>query len=338
VRSCWSATRVREDRPAARRAQRAREAGVLVLAASAAEFELELPYSGLSQVALPLRTTLDELGPAPPGGARRGAGPARWAPASAGRRGERGARAAPRGEPLARGTAAGGRLALAGPGECGGLSSIARRVSSLPVGLVATVRTGASTAFDRSGLVEYELRPLDEDACVRLLRSRFAELPRVELTRLVSESRGNPLACSSCRGPAAVWPASAGRRSPPRRRPSADVWSALRRTRRRPAPARNGAAAAKARRAARSRPLAAAAATFLDDLPSPSGWTWCPWTTSCPCAVPPSPRCRRGGGDVHGRGALAHAHEPSPTSRRRSSDPLHLAGASVGPDETVAAP
>jgi DNA-binding CsgD family transcriptional regulator len=172
----------------------ARDAGVLVLAASAAEFELEIPFSGLSQIVLPLRTTLDQLGPPHREaldvalGLRDGRPPALAAVASA-------ALAL-----LREASRSHGVLLLVDDlpwldrVSAAVFSSIARRLSSLPVGLVATVRTGASTAFDRSGLVEYELRPLDEEACVRLLRSRFADLPRRELTRLVSEARGNPLA------------------------------------------------------------------------------------------------------------------------------------------------
>jgi energy-coupling factor transporter ATP-binding protein EcfA2 len=278
----------------------ARDAGVLVLAASAAEFELEIPFSGLSQIVLPLRTTLDELGPPHREaldvalGLRDGRPPALADVASA-------ALALLREASRSRGV-----LLLVDDlpwldrVSAAVFSSIARRVSSLPVGLVATVRTGASTAFDRSGLVEYELRPLDEDACVRLLRSRFAELPRVELTRLVSESRGNPLAllelprassglAGLSRTPVTTSSASVSRR--------VELLFAGRVDALPPQTRRLLLLTACRAAAICARWLRLPAVTSWTTSPSPRGWTWCPWTTSCrmcTSAIPwLPPRCWR---------------------------------------------
>ena len=74
------------------------------------------------------------------------------------------------------------------------LSFVARRVSAVPLGVLAAVRTGAATSFDRSGCTEVEVGPLDDDAAERLVRSRFPGLTEAQVARLVGEARGNALA------------------------------------------------------------------------------------------------------------------------------------------------
>ena len=169
-------------------------AGVLALSASAAEFELEIPYSGLSQVVLPLRSMiggLDEPHQAALGVAlalREGPPPALAAVAMALLEL---LRAASRRQPV---LVLVDDLPWLDRVSAAVLSTIARHLSSLPVGLIATHRTGASIAFDRSGHPELALRPLDEDACARVLRARFKDLAPAVVSRLIAESRGNPLA------------------------------------------------------------------------------------------------------------------------------------------------
>ncbi len=70
----------------------------------------------------------------------------------------------------------------------------ARRLAGSRVRFLAAVRTGAAGVFDRAGVPEHEVAPLDELASARLLRRRFPRLaPRVA-RRLLAEAHGNPLA------------------------------------------------------------------------------------------------------------------------------------------------
>ncbi|GAA2576400.1 LuxR family transcriptional regulator [Dactylosporangium fulvum] len=73
------------------------------------------------------------------------------------------------------------------------LAIVARRLPAR-VGLLAAYRTGAESFFDRSGLPEHEVRPLDDRAATTLVTQRFPALaPRVR-RRLLAEAQGNPLA------------------------------------------------------------------------------------------------------------------------------------------------
>jgi DNA-binding CsgD family transcriptional regulator len=74
------------------------------------------------------------------------------------------------------------------------LGFAARRLSGTRVGFIAAARPDESSFFERAGLPEYELRPLDDSAADALLTERFPEMaPRVR-RRLVAEAAGNPLA------------------------------------------------------------------------------------------------------------------------------------------------
>ncbi|WP_330186109.1 LuxR family transcriptional regulator [Dactylosporangium sp. AC04546] len=73
------------------------------------------------------------------------------------------------------------------------LAIVARRLPAR-VGLLAAYRTGEDSFFDRSGLPEHEVRPLDDRAATTLVTQRFPALaPRVR-RRLLAEAQGNPLA------------------------------------------------------------------------------------------------------------------------------------------------
>ncbi|GAA1568253.1 LuxR family transcriptional regulator [Dactylosporangium maewongense] len=73
------------------------------------------------------------------------------------------------------------------------LAVVARRLTR-GLGLLAAYRSGHETFFDRAGLPEYEIRPLDETAAAALVAQRFPALvPRVR-GRLLAEAQGNPLA------------------------------------------------------------------------------------------------------------------------------------------------
>jgi DNA-binding CsgD family transcriptional regulator len=74
------------------------------------------------------------------------------------------------------------------------LGSIARRSTGSPVGFLAACRSGAETSFERVGLTEYELLPLDRDAAAELLRVRFPGLAAPARERVLAQAQGNPLA------------------------------------------------------------------------------------------------------------------------------------------------
>jgi DNA-binding CsgD family transcriptional regulator len=74
------------------------------------------------------------------------------------------------------------------------LGFVARRLSHIPVGLLATSRTGEESLLDRAGLPVRLISPLADTAAHTLLASRYpAMTPRVR-QRLLTESQGNPLA------------------------------------------------------------------------------------------------------------------------------------------------
>jgi hypothetical protein len=175
-------------------ADEARSAGVRVLPAAGAEFESDIPYSGLGQVALPLVDVLEDLrpphrqvlrtalgladGPSPTMAAAAGAALALFTEAS-------------RARPV---LVTVDDLQWVDRMSAAALSFVARRVSTIPVGVLAAVRTGAATFFDRSGCTEVEVGPLADDAAERLVRSRFPALSGSQVARLVGEARGNALA------------------------------------------------------------------------------------------------------------------------------------------------
>ena len=175
-------------------AEEARTAGVRVLPAVGAEFESDIPYSGLGQVALPLLDVLDDL----------------RAPHQQVLRTALGLADGPSPSMAAAASAAFALLTEAGRDRpvlvtvddlqwldrmsAAALSFVARRVGAVPMGLLVAVRTGAATFFDRSGCTELEVGPLADDAAERLVRSRFPSLTGAQVARLVGEARGNALA------------------------------------------------------------------------------------------------------------------------------------------------
>lgn len=74
------------------------------------------------------------------------------------------------------------------------LAFVARRLSGSRIGFVAAARTGEETMFNRAGLPELEIGPLDEQASRELLDLKFPYLPEQTRERLVTEADGNPLA------------------------------------------------------------------------------------------------------------------------------------------------
>jgi DNA-binding CsgD family transcriptional regulator len=89
------------------------------------------------------------------------------------------------------------------------LGFVARRLAGTRVGVLGASRTGEESFFDRAGLPELELRPLDEDAASQLVLEHFPALGPAIRQRILSEAQGNPLALLEL---PAVW--TSGRHSP----------------------------------------------------------------------------------------------------------------------------
>ena len=175
-------------------ADAAAEAGTLVLRAAGAEFEADLAFSGLHQALLPL---LDEFGQLSAAhrdalnialGYGEGPPPDRLLVSTATLTVLRQAAAA---SPV---LVIIDDLPWLDRASAGVLGFVARRLAGSRVGFLAACRTGQESFFERAGLPQHELGPLDEEAASGLLSSRFPELaPRVR-QRVVAEARGNPLA------------------------------------------------------------------------------------------------------------------------------------------------
>jgi DNA-binding CsgD family transcriptional regulator len=74
------------------------------------------------------------------------------------------------------------------------LGFVARRLSGTRVGVLGASRSGEESFFDRAGLPELELQPLDDDASEELVLAHFPDLDPTVRRRILSEARGNPLA------------------------------------------------------------------------------------------------------------------------------------------------
>jgi DNA-binding CsgD family transcriptional regulator len=74
------------------------------------------------------------------------------------------------------------------------LGFVARRLSQIPVGLLAASRTGEDSFLDQAGLPTRLVPPITDTAAHTLLASRYPAMsPRVR-QRLLTEAQGNPLA------------------------------------------------------------------------------------------------------------------------------------------------
>ena len=74
------------------------------------------------------------------------------------------------------------------------LAYVARRVAGTRIALVATMRSGERTPFERGGLDTYELQPLSDADAGALLQARFPSLTHHTRGRLLAEAQGNLLA------------------------------------------------------------------------------------------------------------------------------------------------
>jgi DNA-binding CsgD family transcriptional regulator len=175
-------------------ADAAGEAGSGVLRAAGVEFEADLTYSGLHQVLLPLFGQFERLGPAHRDvlnvalGYGEGPPPDRLLVSTATL------------TVLLQAAAAKPVLVVVDDlpwldrASAGVLGFVARRLAGSRVGFLAALRPGEESFFERAGLPQYELGPLDEQAANALVSSRLSELAPPVRGRVVAEAQGNPLA------------------------------------------------------------------------------------------------------------------------------------------------
>jgi DNA-binding CsgD family transcriptional regulator/tetratricopeptide (TPR) repeat protein len=78
--------------------------------------------------------------------------------------------------------------------SAGVLGFVARRLVGSSVGFLATSRPGEESFFERAGLPQLELGPLDDQAASGLVNARFPGLAARTRQRVLAEARGNPLA------------------------------------------------------------------------------------------------------------------------------------------------
>ncbi|MFI9411529.1 ATP-binding protein [Nocardia gamkensis] len=172
----------------------AADKGMRVLTAAGVQFEADISYSGLNQILMPVIDGLDQL-----------SAPLRDALTVALGLGD--------GDPprtLVVCNAALGlltRAAVSRPiavviddlpwldrASAAALGFIARRAHGTRVCLLASFRTGEASLFERSGLLEVEVRPLSRADSSRLVARRHPNLSARARQRLLDEADGNPLA------------------------------------------------------------------------------------------------------------------------------------------------
>ena len=175
-------------------ADAAEEAGTGVLRAAGAEFEADLAYSGLHQVLLPVFGQFERLGATHRDALNVALGYGDGPPP------ERLLVSTATLTVLLQAAAARPVLMVVDDlpwldrASAGVLGFVARRLAGSRLGFLTALRPGEESFFERAGLPQHELEPLDEQAANALVSSRFPELaPSVRL-RVVAEAQGNPLA------------------------------------------------------------------------------------------------------------------------------------------------
>jgi DNA-binding CsgD family transcriptional regulator len=93
------------------------------------------------------------------------------------------------------------------------LSFIARRLAGSRAALLTASRPGFEGFFERAGLAELAIRPLDDGAAAGLLRTRFPLLGARDVRRVLAQAGGNPLALLEL--PATLGDSRSGAGSPP---------------------------------------------------------------------------------------------------------------------------
>jgi hypothetical protein len=174
--------------------QMALAAGFRVLRAVGTEFEAGMSFAGLNQVLLPLREELSHVSPACRDtlqvalGFGAGPGPDRLAVSNATM------------ELLTQAAISRPVLVIVDDAQwldrasAGVLGFAARRLAGSRVGFLGALRSGLESFFERVGLPELELGPLDKQSASALLSARFPVLAAGVRDRLLAEAQGNPLA------------------------------------------------------------------------------------------------------------------------------------------------
>ena len=174
-------------------AAEAQATGIRVLRSAGVEFEAEVAFSGLHQTLLPLRDQFAQIDPAHRQalnvalGLGEGPLPDRLVVANATLTVLRQAAAAPV-------LLIVDDLPWLDRASAGGLGLVARRLAGTRVGFLAASRTGENSFFERAGLPEVELGPLDAPAASQLMTAHFPTLAAPVRKRLLGEAHGNPLA------------------------------------------------------------------------------------------------------------------------------------------------
>ncbi|GAA3898384.1 AAA family ATPase [Streptomyces lannensis] len=175
-------------------ARTASEAGMYVLRAAGVQFEADVSYSALNQALLPLTDFFDSLSSTHQDAIKVALGLRVGTPP----------------ERLLLSNAALALLqarVLKGPvllvvddlqwvdrASAAVFGFIARRLTGNPISFLGASRTETGSFFERSGLPQLELPPLDEDASTRLVDSRFPGLAPAVRRRVLETAQGNPLA------------------------------------------------------------------------------------------------------------------------------------------------
>jgi DNA-binding CsgD family transcriptional regulator len=172
----------------------AASAGVRVLRAAGIEFKADMSYAALNQMLLPLYEDIADLSPPQRDalnialGFAEGTPPDRLLVANA-------AlvllRASATARPL---LVIVDDLQWLDRASAAALGFVSRRLGGSRVGFLAGLRAGEESLFERAGLPEYVLEPLDHDAARGLLTDQFPGLASRVQERIIDEAEGNPLA------------------------------------------------------------------------------------------------------------------------------------------------
>jgi DNA-binding CsgD family transcriptional regulator len=175
-------------------AQLASAAGFRVMRAVGTEYEAGLSFAALNQVLLPLRAEFGQLSPASrePLEVALGFGP--------GPTPDRLAVSNATVELLNRAAASEPVLVIVDDlpwldrASAAVLGYVARRLAGSRAGFLGALRSGQESFFERAGLPELELGPLDRESAGTLLSAWFPALAAGVRERLLAEAQGNPLA------------------------------------------------------------------------------------------------------------------------------------------------
>ncbi|MFC7386956.1 ATP-binding protein [Sphaerisporangium rhizosphaerae] len=168
--------------------------GTRVLRAAGVEFEADVSYSGLNQLLFPLSEAFGDLDSAHSEALRVALGfgsgppPDRLVVSSATLMLLRQVAAA---EPL---LLIIDDLPWVDRASAAVLGFVARRLDGSRVGFLGAMRSGSETFFNRGGLPEYEVPPLDGKSSRALLDAHFPNLAERVRQRLLAAAEGNPLA------------------------------------------------------------------------------------------------------------------------------------------------